>query len=316
MNVGWFYDPLFLRHDPGPSHVESAARLVVIVQALQHAGVMASLLPMVFRAAMTSEMELVHEPAYVNLVRMMCDEGFSFVGTEDTRISACSYDVAAKAVGAVVAACDAVMAGRISRAFCAVRPPGHHAEPDQALGFCLFNNIAIGAEYLLQRHGLSRVAIVDIDAHHGNGTQHIFAERPDVLYVSLHERPGSLPFPGSGDGADKGFGLGEGYTLNVPLSRGSDEDIYLDALQHTVVPLLEQHQPELLLISAGFDALAGDPLCHLALQPSSYDAITQVLTQAANRCAQGRVISVLEGGYHLDLLGPAVCAHIQALLRP
>ena len=316
MKVGWFYDPLFLEHDTGPSHVERAARLSVVIQALRENGLLQLLHPVSFCRATPDQIAIVHDPAYVSLIRMMCDEGFSFVGTEDTRIGARSYDAAAQAVGAVLGACNAVMDGRITRAFCAVRPPGHHAEADRALGFCLFNHVAIGAEHLVRRHGMTRVAIVDIDAHHGNGTQRFFESRRDVLYVSLHERPASLPFPGSGEACETGVDRGAGYTVNIPLSRGSDERTYLAAVRDVALPALESFRPQVLLISAGFDGLAGDPLCHLALRPTSYHAITQILTPVADRFAQGRIISVLEGGYHMDQLGPAVCAHVQALLRP
>jgi acetoin utilization deacetylase AcuC-like enzyme len=314
MNVGWFYDPLFLAHETGPSHVECAERLSVVLDSLRQQGLLQRLRPRSFCRATADQIALVHDPAYVNLIQMVCDEGFSFVGSEDTRISAFSYDAATLAVGAVLAACDAVMDGTVTRAFCPVRPPGHHAEADRAMGFCLFNNLTIGAEHLVHRHGVTRIAIVDIDAHHGNGTQRFFEQRCDVLYVSLHERPASLPFPGSGEADETGVNMGKGYTLNIPLSRGSDERAYLHALRKDAVPALESFEPQVLLISAGFDGLTGDPLCHLALHPESYGAITEVLAGVADRFAKGRIISVLEGGYQLDQLGMAVCAHVKALL--
>jgi acetoin utilization deacetylase AcuC-like enzyme len=222
--------------------------------------------------------------------------------------------VAALAAGGVLAACDAVMSGEVDRAFCAVRPPGHHAEPDQAMGFCLFNNVALAAEHLIRRHGLSRVAIVDFDAHHGNGTQHIFESRSDVFYASLHERPGTLPFPGSGEANEIGLGSGEGYTLNAPLTRGSGEAEYLGALDEWIVPALDRYRPEFVLVSAGFDALMWDDVANLSLEPPCFGPITRRLTDAAARHAGGRLVSVLEGGYDLPNLGAAVAAHVTALL--
>jgi acetoin utilization deacetylase AcuC-like enzyme len=223
--------------------------------------------------------------------------------------------VAALAAGGILAACDAVIAGQVRRAFCAVRPPGHHAEADRAMGFCLFNNVAIGAEYVVRRHGLARVAIVDFDVHHGNGTQHIFESRSDVLYISLHERPASLPFPGSGEADEVGRGPGKGYTLNVLLDRGSGESDYLAALDNAVIPALDRYGPEFLLISAGFDALMDDTISHISLDPDSYGSITRRLVRTAEQYCGGRLVSVLEGGYDLPNLGSAVVAHIRALLK-
>jgi acetoin utilization deacetylase AcuC-like enzyme len=245
----------------------------------------------------------------------MCDEGFGFVGSQETTICRWSYDVAALAAGGVLAACDAVVSGRIDRAFCAVRPPGHHAESDQALGFCLFNNVALGAEYLVRRHALSRVAIVDFDVHHGNGVQHIFESREDVFYISLHERPASLPFPGSGEADETGRGIGRGFTLNIPLSPGSGEREVLAALDEQVLPVLDRYRPQILLLCAGFDGLMDDAVAHFCLEPRSYGLITERLTGLAARHASGNLISVLEGGYDLPNLGSAVVAHVKALLR-
>ena len=312
--LGWIYDRRFLDHDPGPSHVERPERLEVIVRALQRAGLLDAMDALPFQAATAEQLALVHDPAYVDLVRMMCDDGFTFIGSSDTCIGPRSYDVAALASGGVLAACDAVLEGRVRRAFCAVRPPGHHAEADQALGFCLFNHVAIAAEHLVRNHRVPRVAIVDFDVHHGNGTQHLFESRRDVFYVSLHERPGSLDFPGTGAAEERGSGAGEGYTLNVPLDRGSGDAEYRAAFEHQVLPALDWYRPEFILISAGFDALMWDRIAHLSLEPASYRWITQTLVRAAERHAGGRLVSVLEGGYDLANLGPAVAEHVRALM--
>lgn len=315
MQLGWIYDARFLLHDPGGVHVERRGRLEAILQAVQESDLEEQLQPIPFRPASLQDLALVHDPAYVDIVRMMCDEGFTFIGTPDTGICRDSYHVAALAAGGVIAACEAVWRGTVRRAFCAVRPPGHHAEVDQAMGFCLFNHVAIGAEYLVRRHGARRIAIVDFDAHHGNGTQHYFETRPDVLYVSLHERPGSLPFPGSGHSSERGSGPGAGMTLNVPLNRGSGTADYLRAIEQRVCPALDEFRPQLALISAGFDALMWDDLSNLSLEPDSFGPITAALLAPLQRHAEGRVVSVLEGGYDLGNLGRAVVAHLRALCQ-
>lgn len=314
MKLGWIYDRRFLQHDTGPTHPEGPQRLESILAALHQADLLHRLEPLEFGAASPEVLALVHDPAYVHLVRLACDEGFTFIGSEDTRICRWSYDVAALAAGGVLAACHAVSEGRVLRAFCAVRPPGHHAESDRAQGFCLFNNVALAAEYFLRSRHVQRVAIVDLDVHHGNGTQRIFESRADVLYISLHERPGSLPFPGTGEADEIGAGEGMGYTLNIPLAPGSGESEYRAAFETRVIPTLAGYRPQILLISAGFDALAWDRVSQISLPPRAFAWMTQQLVRAAESSAEGRIVSVLEGGYDLDQLGDAVCYHIRALL--
>ena len=315
MKLGWIYDRRFLQHDTGRFHPECADRLVAILEAIEHADLMARFEPIEFRAATEEQLAVVHEPAYIALVRLACDEGFAFIGSEDTRLCRWSYDVAALAAGGVLAACDAVVAGRVPSAFCAVRPPGHHAEADRANGFCLFNHVALAAEHLVRHHEMQRVAIVDIDAHHGNGTQAIFESRSDVLYISLHEGSGSMAFPGTGEADEVGRDAGRGYTLNVPMNCGSREPDYRAAFAAQVIPALNDYRPELLLVSAGFDALAGDRVSHISLPPEAFGWMTRELVAVADDWAEGRIVSVLEGGYDLDHLGTAVCWHLRGLLR-
>jgi acetoin utilization deacetylase AcuC-like enzyme len=313
MRIAWIYDAQFLLHDPGSVHLERAERLHRIRRALDEAGLLARLQALPFQAATPAQLAAVHDPAYVELVRMVSDAEFPFIGSTDTGICLHSYRVAALAAGGVLAACDAIMAGTVARAFCAVRPPGHHAEADRAMGFCLFNHVALAAEHLVRHHDLQRVAIVDIDAHHGNGTQHIFESRRDVFYVSLHERPESLAFPGTGYASETGCGAGLGYTLNIPLRRGCDERDYLAAVDRDVLPALASFDPQMLLISAGFDALAGETVANLSLAPDTYGPLTERLVALAQQHAHGRLLSVLEGGYHRADLGRAVVAHVRAL---
>ncbi len=314
MTVGWIYHRRFLDHVTGKTHVECPARLEVITRALADAQLLDQLQPIPFDPASMDELAMAHDPAFLDIVRIMCDEGFTFIGDSATTICKASFEVAALATGGVLAACDAVMRRSVNRAFCAVRPPGHHASADQAMGYCLLNHVAVAAEHLVREHHLRRVAIVDLDAHHGNGTQQIFDARSDVLYISLHERPESLPFPGSGHAHEMGSETGRGSTLNVPLDRGSGACVYLDALEVSVLPALESFAPEFILLSTGFDALAWDNVANLSLEPDSFDLITRPLTHVADQFAQGRLVSVLEGGYDLGHLGAAVVAHVRALL--
>jgi len=311
--LGWLYDRRFLLHDTGPEHVESPQRLTIIRGALEEAGLLKRMAALEFEAAEPSQIAAVHEPAYVELVRLACEHGMPFLGSEDTRISRCSFEVASLAAGAVIAACAAVIEGRVRRAFCAVRPPGHHAERDLAGGFCLFNNVAIGAQWLIDRGACRRIAIVDFDVHHGNGTQHIFEERADVLYISIHEHPGFL-YPGTGYESERGRGAGLGFTLNVPLRPGSGDAEYRDAFERRVLPSLNDHRPDFLLLSAGFDAAEGERIAHMQLQPRSFGWMTHRLVEAAAQHCDGRLVSVLEGGYDPIALGPCVVEHVQALM--
>jgi acetoin utilization deacetylase AcuC-like enzyme len=315
MNVGWIYERRFLDHDTGHSHPDHADRLRAILRAVQHSPVMQRMVPLECRPATSRQLALVHDPAYIDIVRMMCEEKFTFIGDPDTPICWQSYDVAALASGAVLAACDAVMAERVRRVFCAVRPPGHHAEADQAMGFCLFNHVALGAKYLQVEHGVEKIAIVDFDAHHGNGTQHIFEDSPTVMYASLHERPGSQPFPGTGESHEIGRGDGQGFTLNLPLDRGAGESDYLAAIESQLLPALDTFSPDVLVFSAGFDALMRDRASQLVLRPESYGKITEQIVTVTRNSTAGRVVSVLEGGYDLAELGAAVVSHLNALLE-
>jgi acetoin utilization deacetylase AcuC-like enzyme len=314
MRVGWAYDPFCLRHDTGPSHPERPERLEVLARALAEAGLPGQMQALRVEPASVAALESVHEPAYVALVQLACEQGMNFLGASDTHICGESFEVARAAVGSVLAACDAVMAGRVDRAFCAVRPPGHHAEPDRAGGYCLFNNVAIGAEYLLKRHQLPRVAIVDWDVHHGNGTQRIFESRSDVLYISLHEAPGRL-YPHTGYANERGTGAGEGFTLNIPMRPGSGDAEYRRAFAEQVVPALDAYGPACILISAGFDATTADGTADINLAPESFAWMTREMAAVANRVCGGRVIAVLEGGYEVGSLCRCVVQHITSLLH-
>jgi len=313
MRVGWVYDRFFLRHDTGPTHPERPERLEALTHALATSGLLGRMVSLPFGPAVPEVIGRVHEPAYVELVRLACEGGMTFLGDNETHICPESYEVARLAVGGVLAACDAIAAGAADRAFCAVRPPGHHAGRDRAMGYCLFNPVAVAAEYLIRRHGLARVAIVDWDVHHGNGTQAIFEDRDDVLFISLHESPPQ--YPGTGYESETGRGRGVGFTLNIPMPPGSGDSEYRRAFAKRVVPRLDAFAPEFILISAGFDAAAEERIANINLEPASFAWMTQELLAAANRHAKGRVISVLEGGYDLPSLERCAAAHVRALLE-
>lgn len=222
----------------------------------------------------------------------------------DTHASQESFDVAMLAAGAVLGAVDAVLAGDLDGAFCAVRPPGHHAEHDRPMGFCLFNNVAVGARYAQSRHGIAKVAILDWDVHHGNGTQHIFESDPSVLYISLHQYPW---YPGTGAKEETGVGAGKGFTMNFPMPAGTEEEAYLQVFTDQIVPALQTFDPGLLIVSAGFDAHREDPLADIRLTESSFATFTQMIAGIAP------VVSVLEGGYNLDATAKSVEHHLRSL---
>ena len=267
----------------------------------------------IFSPADVAWVERLHDPGYIQRVQAACRAGSSWIDTPDSAICPSSYDVALLAVGGVLAAVDAVMENRVENAFCAVRPPGHHAEPGRSMGFCLFNHVAIGAEYALAHHGLDRVAIVDFDVHHGNGTQHLFESRRDVLFISLHQDPATL-YPGSGFAREIGHGDGEGYTVNLPVAPGSGDDDYQRLFEDSVLPRLNRFEPGMLLVSAGFDAAREDPLAQVGLTPVAYAWMTHQLRSVARRHSGGRLVSVLEGGYDLASLADCVVTHLKALI--
>jgi acetoin utilization deacetylase AcuC-like enzyme len=297
------YDPFFAEHDPGAGHIERAARLTAVHHALADVGVEESQL-LAPRDATRAEIERVHAPDYVDALSSIADRGGGRLDP-DTVMSGASWDVAVRGAGAGLAAIDALEEGRADTAFCALRPPGHHALPARAMGFCLLNQIAIAAAELTARG--QRVLVLDWDAHHGNGTQDIFYADPDVLYVSLHEWP---LYPGTGALNEIGVGAGEGTTCNLPLPAGATGDVYLGALDDVVAPLAERFAPDWLLVSAGYDAHRADPLTGLGLSAGDYADLTR---RALALVPAGRTILFLEGGYDLDALRSSVVATLSAV---
>ncbi|MBX7059429.1 MAG: histone deacetylase [Leptospirales bacterium] len=307
--IGFFYDELFLQHDTGPGHPETARRLSAIHDRLQQQSYFGQLAMLAPRRASVEELSLCHEPDYINAARQFCTKGGGRLDA-DTVVSGESYRAAELAAGAGLQAADAMLSGTIDRAFLLLRPPGHHSLRSSSMGFCLFNNIAITARYLREK-GLQRVAIIDWDVHHGNGTEAEFYEDPSVLFISTHQYPF---YPGSGAAEDCGRGPGLGATLNVPMARGSGDADFRQAFGEQILPALDNFAPEALLISAGFDAHERDPLAALELKSSSYEWMTHRLREIAERHARGRMLSFLEGGYDLPALAESAEAHCAALL--
>jgi acetoin utilization deacetylase AcuC-like enzyme len=252
----------------------------------------------------------VHDERYVRRFERAVERGDGLLDSADNPLSAGTWRAAWGAAGATVAALDWVLAGRGRRAFAAVRPPGHHAERDRAMGFCFFGNVAVAAERAIRRHGLERVAVFDFDVHHGNGTQHLFEERGDVLYASVHQYPF---YPGSGARGERGRGPGLGATCNVPLPAGSDDAVYRAALEREVLPALAAHRPQLLLLSAGFDAWQADPLGGMRVSAQGFAAWSAALAALAAELCEGRLVSVLEGGYDVAALPDLTAAHLDGL---
>jgi acetoin utilization deacetylase AcuC-like enzyme len=230
----------------------------------------------------------------------------------DTSMSPGTLHAAYLAAGGALAAVDAIMAQQVDHVFCAVRPPGHHAEAGRAMGFCFFNNVAIAARYIQKKYRLNRVLIVDWDVHHGNGTQHSFEDDPSILFFSTHQYP---HYPGTGRGTERGKGTGEGFTINVPVEAGEGDDDYRAVFQNVLVPAADDFKPEFVIISAGFDAHKDDPLASMGLTESGYAELTEIVAGIAKRHAKGRILSSLEGGYNLTALAASVQAHIGALLN-
>jgi acetoin utilization deacetylase AcuC-like enzyme len=254
----------------------------------------------------------VHSAKEIESVRRVCERGGGVLDQGDTPVGRESYEIALLSSGAALRCCDAVMGGRVLRAFSAARPPGHHAEPDRAMGFCLFNNVAVAARYLQAKHGVRTAAIVDFDVHHGNGTQAAFEDDPSVLFISLHQHPKTC-YPGTGDEWETGEGAGRGTTLNIPMIPGGGDEEYLAAFHGSVLPKLDLFKPEMLLISAGFDAHMEDPLAQMNVTEEGFFKMTRLLVEAAERHCGGKLVSVLEGGYNLRALGRGVVRHLVAL---
>jgi acetoin utilization deacetylase AcuC-like enzyme len=329
---GFFSCPTLTEHDTGPAHPERPDRLRAIHRALRGSGLLRSADPFPefkidlgplpdFSATPLTELPpasadeslalLVHTPAMLDQVRSAIASGQTHLDP-DTPVSPRSWEMARRSLGCVIDSADYVLSGKGRRAIAACRPPGHHAEPDRAMGFCLLSNVAIAARHAQRAFGLDKVAIVDFDVHHGNGTQACFDDDPTVLFISLHQHPRTC-YPGTGYEWEIGVGRGVGTTLNIPMNPGGDDGDYLREIDQKVLPKLDAFKPQLLILSAGFDAHTDDPLAGMNLSEDGFASITQRLTQAADTLCDGRVISALEGGYNLRALARSFIKHAQIL---
>jgi len=306
------YGDIYLRHKTGPGHPERSERLTAIVGRLRRKSLLERLVVIKPKPAPIEWVATVHSREYVARLRESCEKGVRFLDTRDCSLRKETFDVALNAVGGVLAAVDAVMAGRVRNAFCAVRPPGHHALRERAMGFCYFNNVAIAARYIQKKHKLARVLIVDWDVHHGNGTQAAFDDDPTVFYFSVHQHPF---YPGTGLATDRGVGKAVGTKLNVPLPAGSGDADYRKAFEQRLRPAAMAFKPDFVLISCGFDAHEGDLLGGMKVTTPCYAELTRIVKRIAEKCCRGRLVSVLEGGYNLDGLASAAEAHVRALME-
>ncbi len=306
-----YTDPIFLRHETG-HHVEVPARLVSITNRLKKAGLISRCGRGIFTPLLAETVERLHNPAVVRLARRVSEQGGGMLDA-DTVVSSESYQVALAAAGACAAAVEAVVTGLDKNALCLVRPPGHHATPTHSMGFCLFNNIALAAAHARDAHGLSRILIVDWDVHHGNGTQDIFFADPTIFFFSIH-RYGMGFYPGTGAANETGTGHGLGYTINAPVRYGTSRHDYHAQFAGALEKAADKIKPELVLLSAGFDAHTRDPIGSLGLETEDFAAMTRLVLDVARIRAQGRLVSCLEGGYHLGALAESVQGHLEELL--
>ncbi len=303
-------DAIFREHLSGRQHVECPERYDAVMAGLEQAGLLKRLARLDRRVIRAAELELCHTPEYLRTARRDIESGLPYLTTGDTDVTPNTWEVAGAAAGGVLNAVDAVIEGRVRNAFCAVRPPGHHATRSRGMGFCVFNNVALGARYAQRRHGLERVMIVDWDVHHGNGTQEIFYEDPSVFFCSTHQWP---LYPGTGRADETGAGAGAGTTMNFPLPAGSGRAEILPLFQEALAPAADRFRPDLVMVSAGFDSREGDLLGRFTLSDRDFADLTREVMAIAERHAKGRLVSVLEGGYALEGLASAAVAHVAAL---
>ena len=309
VKTGIVRDPRYLEHITSEYHPENHHRLEVIHEMLDDGDMAGKFIEIPPRFATEEEIEFVHTPEYISRVAATADQPHTMLDP-DTHTSPKSYEAAKLAVGGLLESIDGVMNGEIDNSFAFVRPPGHHAESDRGMGFCLFNNVAVGARYAIEKYSLERILIVDWDLHHGNGTQNAFYNDPKVLYFSTHQFP---YYPGTGSFHETGAGDGKGFTVNVPLSGGQGDGDYARIFERILKPICLQLQPRFILVSAGFDIYFRDPLGAMKITPKGFARLTKILLEIADRNCEGKIAFVLEGGYHLEGLKESVKAVLKEL---
>jgi len=311
--TGFLYDERYLLHCTGPCHPEQPNRLKAAYKGLEEAGLLPFLTMIQASRADIKWVESVHYIGYILRFEEACLMGMSEFDHPDNQMCYDTYETAFLAVGGILDTIKMMMEGKIDNAFCAVRPPGHHAENSRAMGFCYFNNVAIAARYLQREWGIEKVGIVDFDVHHGNGTQHIFEDDPTVFYYSIHEHP-SFSYPGTGRDFEKGIGKGDGFTLNCPVLPGHGDREYKIIIEKELMPAFEKFRPDVILASSGFDAHVDDDMSGINLSTECFSWIMEKIVEMAEKYSKGRLISVLEGGYSLERLPELIRNHVEILL--
>ena len=312
LKSGIVYSDEYLKHVTPPGHPESARRAEVVMQGLTEGGLLDRMERIQPRPATQEEILRCHGDRYFEIAKSDVQRGLADLSTGDTNICERSFDVALLAAGGVISAVNAVVEKKVRNAFCVVRPPGHHATPNKGMGFCLFNNIAIGARHAQQKHKIGKVLIADFDVHHGNGTQDTFYEDDSVLFFDSHQSPW---YPGTGDASETGTGRGLGSTINCPFPAGAGRSEVLGAFQGKLVDAAQKFKPDLIMLSAGFDSRIGDPLGSFKLSDEDFADLTRVMLHLAKEYAEGRLITVLEGGYNLRGLMKGTTSHVQTLIE-
>ncbi|MBL0715919.1 MAG: histone deacetylase [Desulfosarcina sp.] len=312
--TGLLYDERFLKHRTGANHPEIPERLTAIYNGIRDRGLLEHLEVIPAQPAARMWIETVHDRDYVDRFEAACRNGSRSFDSPDNQMCADTFEIALLAVGGVLDMADRVVAGEIDNAFCAVRPPGHHAEKAKAMGFCYFNNVAVAATYLQTQWLIERVAIIDFDVHHGNGTQHTFEDDPTVFYYSIHEHP-SFAYPGTGRSFENGVNRGVGYTCNATILPGQGDDFYREVVENELRPLMARFRPQVIIVSTGFDAHVDDDMSDISLSTAGYAWLMKQFMKLGETYADGKVISVLEGGYCLERLPELAADHVQALLQ-
>ena len=304
------YDDIYLKHDTGPNHPENSARIINTIEHLRSANCWQKLDIKKPRAATEAEVSAIHSTSQIEQIAEIARSGGGYLDP-DTYVSSDSYEAALNAAGAPLTAIDLIMDKKVDNAFCLVRPPGHHATPEKGMGFCLFNNVAIAAKYIQSRYSLDRIVIIDWDVHHGNGTQDAFYDDPSVMYFSMHRYPF---YPGTGAEEETGKDSGSGFTINIPLSYNIEPQEYLKFFEDILEKRIKPFNPQFILISSGFDAYRLDPISGLSLEASDYNKLTKLTQNIAKDCCDGRIVSCLEGGYHLLDLPKCIEEHLNGLM--
>ena len=312
--TGFLYDEAYLLHDTGSYHPETSERLTSIYNGIKEAGLLSRLILLKGKPAEMKWIETVHDISYIRRFEELCFSGKKMLDYPDNQMCTFTYETALLAVGGILNAASLVMKGDLDNVFCAVRPPGHHAEKNKAMGFCYFNNVAIAAKYIQQEWGIKKVMIVDFDVHHGNGTQHIFEQDPTVFYYSIHQHP-SFAYPGTGREFEYGIGEGYGFTKNSLALPGWGDEDYKRLIENDLLPAFERFEPEIVITSTGFDAHVDDDMSDIKISTEGFSWIMKKTFDMAEKYAKGRLISVLEGGYSLARLPELAKNHVEILLN-